>query len=218
MMDIQKCILACAIILVFGCSATSKQTYLHSSDIHGLDSFVITVTSTDLNVYYESGQGRPAPLAEFIGPGAILLTEAWRSGEDRAHAKEIQQKTRIAQAEAALLDEFTRELKTNSNFTIVATSAEPSSSTNDKTVSAFINLNIREVTLHRTVADEMLLEVLIHAELISKGGKVIWQRDDKTQSRRSYNLDYYKEHGAIELESLVRRIGKRLAAEIATAK
>jgi hypothetical protein len=217
MMRIENCFLACVIILVFGCAVTPKQTYLRSSDIRGLDSVTIIVTSTDLDVYYEHGQGRPAPLAEFFGIEGILFTEAWRAGQDSGHAKDIQRNIKITHAEAALLDEFTRELKNNSRLTIVTTSSEASSSANNKTVSAFINLNIKEVVLHRSVADEMRLEVLIHAELIKSGGQVLWQRDDKAQSRRFYTLDYYKEHGVPELESLVRQIGKRLAAEITNA-
>jgi hypothetical protein len=211
-------VLACAMALGFGCAITPGQKYLHSSDIRGLDSVAVFVTSTDFGVYYEHGQGKPAPLAEFFGLAGPLLVMGWRTGQDSSHAKEIQRNIQVSQVEAALLDEFTRELRDNSKLTIITAASQTSSSANDRPASAVINLNIKEVALHRSATDEMRLEVLVHAELIRSGGLVLWQRDDKAQSRRSYTLDYYKEHGVPELESLVRRIGKRLAAEIIYAK
>jgi hypothetical protein len=220
--DIALGVVVCACLCACG-SVTPSQTYLRAADLRGIHSVAAYATSAAVSVSYAHGQGLPNPLQGWVPDFSPLyqlvhdLVELHRAGEDQAHAASIQRHVGSAEVEAVLLQAFTDELRKAPTLTSVTAASGPLPTDAAQRADATIQLRVNTIGLQRAAGEELRLEVSIHAQMERKNGTTLWSRDDRAQSRRTYPLAYYQEHGVQELESLLRQIGTRLAGELVYA-
>jgi hypothetical protein len=213
---------ACMCLCACG-SVTPTQTYLRAADLRGINSVAVSATSANVSVAYEHGQNLPNPLQGWIPEFSPLyrlvdeILEQQRAGEDREHAASIQRNVGPAEVEAVLLQAFARELGKSSALAVVPVTSGAPLSDVVQGADAIVQLRVDSIGLRRIGSNELRLEVSVHAQMEKRDGRTLWSRDDRTQARRAYPLEYYKEHGVPELEELLRQIGTRLAAELVYA-
>jgi hypothetical protein len=204
-----KAVLAVWLILGWGCAP--RQTTFRAADLQDIRSISLEVTSSNVKVNYSHAGDDPG-VEWLLLPGWYITTgEVVQMAQDGSLSAQASEGFSRPAAEAALRKAFREELTGNSKLTVAGDSDGPGPE-------AHVSLHIEQISLNRTAGDLVRLAVKVHGEMhASKDGRELWRRDDSSESGQAYPLDYFRQNGEMELEKVLTRIGKRLAAEIVYA-
>jgi hypothetical protein len=204
-------------LLILSCATTPpKETYLSSANLSGISRVAIVASANAPDVTYSSSN-MPTTLMFFplIGILPAIIEGAARSGMDTEHSQQIGKQVDLASIEDKITEVFSGSIVPAGYFQTVERIKYKSQDEQLLSTSgydAIIRLTVHEISLDRIAGDYVGLHIHVQGQLKNlRSGQILWDRKEQATSSAAHQLDYYKENGLKELNSLLEKAGKKLA-------
>ncbi len=220
---LRGCLCLCIASCQISCATLPQQTYLTSASLSGISKVAIVVSVNAPEVLYAkdttsgyTGVGLLfGPLGILIEIGAVATVAAVKSGIDQGHAAEVKEHMNISHFEDKTAQSFMQPLKKGYLFQSVEqmpSMNQDSGQLHTIGYDAVIRLNVREISIQRAPGDYVKLIAYVHGEMERLAtGSIVWDREEVVTNPEPHTLDYYKENGLKELDTMLEKAAKNLA-------
>ena len=211
------------IISLISCATAStvpQQTYMNSQSLSGINKVAIIASVTSPKVSYaKNTTSYPPGIGLLFGPLGILL-EAGISGAvvygiDQGHAAKIGEHMKFSHTEEKMAQSFIQLLRKGCSFQTIEylTDKNPDSKQlTTKGYDAVIKLLVQQISIDRDPGDSVRLSTHVSGQMEHlTSEKVIWDREENITNPEWHTLDYYKENGLKELDTMLEKAAKNLA-------
>jgi hypothetical protein len=191
-----------------------KETYINSTCLTGIKKVAIVTSVSSPEVSYSIyNTSIPGGLAGFF---ASCIEGAIRSGVDHAHAAKISEHSDTSRNESNMAQSFIQVLKKGNYFQVIDYANDDNNRDESKLSNtgydAVIRLIVQEILLEKTAAEYMSLTARVRGELEKlKSREILWTRDEIVINPEPHTLDYYKENGLKELDTMLEKAVRNLA-------
>jgi hypothetical protein len=226
------------LFLTFCATKGPQGTYLKNTSLSRISKVAIVASVSAPKVSYSRAKGDVSsslaplepltPLVAFSPAGLLVIllsagTEATiRSGVDRGHAGEVKEHMDLSHFEKTVAQSFMQPLTKGNCFKTIEYLTDKNQDARrlaSKGYDAIIRLSVREVSLKRLASDNVSLNAYVRGEMEDlSSGKVVWDREEYVMSPEVHSLDYYKENGLKELDTILEKAGRNLAYDFVFLK
>jgi hypothetical protein len=208
-------------LLLSSCSSLPKETYLTSTCLTGLKKVVIVTSVNAPNVSYAT-MYTGMTVFELSGLLGFGLESAIRSGIDQAHTAKINEHMDTSSIEDRAAQSFIQTVKKGDLFQVIDYVKDKNQDKNKFSTTGYdavIRLSVVEILLRRTAAEYISLTARVRGQLENLGsGETVWDREEFVTNPEPHTLDYYKENGLMELDTMLEKAGKNLAYDFLYSK
>jgi hypothetical protein len=217
--------------ILASCGSTPEQKYLKVGSVAKIHNVVVFASSKNLKLVREKRVEGLDSLAIFglPGVGAALaeLAVAWNvtAASDTQHSATLQAGTRKETIAQRLSGHFTKALSAGKVFDSIEETAQPEGTLLPKDLSNFdalLRLKVTEVSLRPVTPNEMSLFVEVSAEMVAlrrgSEGPLLWSRVERSVNNESHTVEFYKSNGVPALDECLKKLARRLAADIAYSR
>ena len=208
------------LISLISCGPTiPQQTYLNSQSLSRINKVAVVVSVSAPEVSY-SRDAAEWFTTDASTPGLInmlprLIELIIRRGSDREDASKINEHVDISHFEDKIAQLFMQPLKKGNLFKSVdQTPNKNQDSRQFRTIGydAVIRLTVREISINRVAGDYVKLTAYVHGQMeCLSSGNIVWDREEVVINPEPHTLDYYKENGLKELDTMLEKAAKNLA-------
>jgi hypothetical protein len=193
-----------------------QQTYLNNHSLSGIDKVAVVVSVSAPKVSYRyTGYSSGLLDGGAIGQMSPFATESiLRYGLDSQHTSKINEHVDIGQIENKTAQSFIQPLKKANLFQSVE---QPINKNQDsrqlRTIGydAVIRLTVPEITINRAPGDSVKLTAVVHGQMECMAtGRIVWDREEVVTNPEPHPIDYYKENGLKELDTMLEKATKKL--------
>jgi hypothetical protein len=216
------------VIFLLSCAMATipQQTYLTNTSLSGISKVAIVASVNTLEVSYSTNSpsafGNPEPYSPNFFVLLGLLDASIRSGVDQGHASTIRNRINFRHLEEKTAQSFIQPVEKEDCFRSIVNITDKDM--DDRKLSAagydaVIRLIVQKISLNRTAGDNVILHVNVHGQMEFFGsGKIVWDREEQVSSPELHSLDYYKENGLKELDTMLEKAGRNLAYDFVYLK
>jgi hypothetical protein len=198
-----------------------QQTYLNNQSLSGINKVAIVVSVNDPDVSYSiispgaGGSIWTLLLSPLIVIPAMGLEAGIRSTADQEHAAKVKEHMDLSYIEDKTAQSFMQPLKKVNLFKSVEqppNKNQDSRQLRDIGYDGVIRLTVRKISIQRVAGDYVKLTAYVHGQMeCLSSGNIIWDREEVVTNPEPHTLDYYKENGLKELDTMLEKAAKRLA-------
>jgi len=216
-------------LFLTSCAAKgSRETYLKNISLLHISKVAIVASVSAPKVSYSRAEDNAALVLAllFVSPVLAVVggpTEAAiRSSVDHGHAGEVKKHVDLSHFEETVVQSFMQALKKGDCFQTTEYLTDKSQNLRQlsaKGYDAVIRLSVREISLKRVAGDNVGLDAYVRGQMeYLSSGKIVWDREEYVMSPDLHSLDYYKENGLKELDSMLEKAGRNLAYDFVYLK
>ena len=207
----RRCFCLCIVLCLISCAMVPKQTYLNNQSLLGINKVAVVVSVSAPEVSYTTGGFMLFPEDGLIG----IFEKAIRYGSDQEHTSKINEHVDISLIEDKTAQSFMQPLKKGNLFQSVEQTPNKNQDSRQLIAigyDAVISLTVREISIERVPGDYVSLSAHVHGQMEKlMSGEIVWDREEVVTNPEPHTLDYYKENGLKDLDTMLEKAGKTLA-------
>jgi hypothetical protein len=211
--------LSCCIcfgFLLISCSTLPKETYLSKTCLTNLKKVAVFASVNDPEVSYAMHSLESSTwIFIFFGLIGSGIDAGVRSGIDKSHASQIKENVDLKHFEKQIANSFVKSLTDGNYFSSIVYFPDNQRDNNSLSTmgyNAVINVSVNEIKIHQTAGDYCDLNIQVSGKMRNLiSGELIWDRIENVSASEKHTMNYYKENGLTELDTMLEKAGRNLA-------